>query len=161
MNFQPQLEPGNPSHTPPPRTLTGEGVPGWGHRLTAPCPSCGLATHRHRTLDFDGVTTYRSNAGPDPTRLDGTSGGEPEGKKLWIALVPGDYPVRYFADDEIYHLAGGIAWPGQHHRDYGTAKIAHNACCPGRHENQPASSRGAAELWQAMRVRRARPPRIP
>ncbi|MEV0041291.1 hypothetical protein [Streptomyces sp. NPDC050804] len=81
-----------------------------------PCPACGLATHRHRTLDFDGVNTYQPNAGPDPTRIDGTSG-EPGFEKAWIALVPGNFPARYFADEEMYHLAGGIAWPGPHHRD--------------------------------------------
>lgn len=121
-----------------------------------PCPACGLATHRHRTLDFDGVNTYRANAGPDPARIDGISG-EPDFEKAWIALIPGDFPARYFAEDEMFHLAGGIAWPGPHHRDYGAVKIAHNACCPGQHEVRPDSSRGAGELWQAMRLRLARP----
>ncbi|MFD3622423.1 hypothetical protein ACFWWT_46220 [Streptomyces sp. NPDC058676] len=39
--------------------------------LTVPCPHCTLATHRHCTLDFDGVNTYRSQAGTNlgkPTR---------------------------------------------------------------------------------------------
>nr|WP_129839540.1 hypothetical protein [Streptomyces albidoflavus] len=70
--------------------------------------------------------------------------------------MPGNYPARLFADDEVYHLAGGIAWPGPHHRDYGDAKVAHDACCPGRHPNRPMTSRGAAELWHAMRMRLAR-----
>ncbi|MGW4758164.1 hypothetical protein [Streptomyces chartreusis] len=68
----------------------------------------------------------------------------------------GDYPTRFFADAEIYHLVGGIAWPGPHHRDYGNAKIAHDAACPGLHGAQPDSSRGAGELWRAMRLRLAR-----
>ncbi|MFE2746173.1 DUF6083 domain-containing protein [Streptomyces scopuliridis] len=106
------------------------------------------------------MNTYRANAGPDPARIDGTSG-EPDFEKAWIALVPGDFPARYFAENEMFHLAGGIAWPGPHHRDYGAAKIAHNACCPGRHEVRPDSSRGAGELWHAMRLRLARPPHSP
>ncbi|WP_331748697.1 DUF6083 domain-containing protein [Streptomyces chartreusis] len=129
-------------------------VPGWGRRLTVPCPQCGLATHRHRTLDFDGVNIYRPQAGPDSARILGD--GEPAMEQAWIALVPGDYPTRFFADTEIYHLVGGIAWPGPHHRDYGSAKIAHDACCPGRHRSQPDTSQGAGELWRAMRLRQAR-----
>lgn len=157
MGVRPQPDrPSDPSS--PPRSGAGDAIPSWGRRLTVPCPACGLATHRHRTLDFDGTNIYRSHAGPDPTRVDGTTG-EPEGGKVWIALVPGDYPARYFTEDEVYHLAGGIAWPGRHHRDYGTAKIAHDACCPGRHDARPGSSRGAAELWQAMRLRGSRSPR--
>ncbi|MEH0423405.1 hypothetical protein [Streptomyces sp. B21-083] len=97
---------------------------------------------------------YRPHAGPDPARLLG--GGEPETEVEWIALIPGDYPAGPFADAEIYHLAGGIAWPGPHHRDYGTAKIAHDACCPSLHDARPDTSRGAAELWLAMRLRLAR-----
>ncbi|MCA1224008.1 DUF6083 domain-containing protein [Streptomyces sp. 8L] len=153
MNAQPPPE--HPWASEP--SSTGDGVPAWGRRLTAPCPDCGLPTHRHRTLDLDGVTIYRANAGPDPTRIDPAPGEHAEGK-VWIALVPGDFPARYFADEEIYHLAGGIAWPGEHHRDYGVAKIAHAACCPGRHQTSPLSSRGAAELWRAMRLRLARRP---
>lgn len=160
MNVQPELEPDSPSDPPPPsRSRTGEEVPAWGHRLTAPCPACGLATHRHRTLDFNSAHTDRSLTRPDNTGIDRTSG-EPEGGKVWIPLIPGDFPTRHFADDEIYHLSGGIAWPGQHHRDYGTAKIAHSACCPGLHQTRPGSSRGAAELWQAMRLRRSRSLRL-
>ncbi|NEE25434.1 hypothetical protein G3M53_08140 [Streptomyces sp. SID7982] len=81
---------------------------------------------------------------------------EPEREGPWLALMPGNYPARFFADDEVYHLAGGIAWPGPHHRDYGNAKVAHDACCPGRHPNRPMTSRGAAELWHAIRIRLAR-----
>ncbi|NEC90685.1 hypothetical protein [Streptomyces sp. SID12501] len=132
-------------------------VPGWGRKLTVPCPECGLATHRHRTLRFDGVNGYRPHAGPDPLRLIGAE--EPEAEVACIALMPGDYPARLFADGEVYHLAGGIAWPGPHHRDYGTAKVDHDACCPTRHHTQPDTSRGAAELWRAMRLRLARRPR--
>lgn len=46
--------------------LSSEAVPRWGRRLTASCPDCGIATHRHRTLDYDGVNTYQPQAGPDP-----------------------------------------------------------------------------------------------
>ncbi|MFD6329209.1 hypothetical protein ACFWGI_06470 [Streptomyces niveus] len=140
---------------PPMREGDPAGVPRWGRRLTIPCPECGLLTHRHRILDLDGASPYRAHAGPDPVRIDGESG-EPEGARAWISLVPGDYPVQYFADDEVYHLAGGIAWLGPHHRDYGDAKVAHRACCPGRHNIRPVTSRGAGELWNAMRVHRAR-----
>ncbi|MFF5019568.1 hypothetical protein [Streptomyces sp. NPDC001165] len=136
------------------RGLDDSLVPAWGRKLTVPCPHCGLATHRHRTLDFDGVNIYRPQAGPDPTRA--VDEGDPEQEVAWIALMPGDYPVRLFADSELYHLAGGIAWPGAHHRDYGTGKVAHDACCPGLHRSQPVTSRGAGELWRAMRLRRAR-----
>jgi hypothetical protein len=130
------------------------GIPGWGRKLTVPCPACGLATHRHRSLDYDGVNVYRPQAGPDPARV--REGEEPDMDVAWIALIPGDYPARLFADDEVYHLAGGIAWPGPHHRDYGSAKVAHDCCCPGLHRSQPGSSRGAGELWLAMRLRQAR-----
>ncbi|MFJ2819059.1 hypothetical protein [Streptomyces sp. NPDC087294] len=118
-----------------------------------------MATHRHRSLDFDGVTVYRAQAGPDPVRA--IDGGEPEGERAWVALVPGDYPARLFADTELFHLVGGIAWPGPHHRDYGIAKVAHDACCPRLHGERPVTSRGAGELWRAMRLRLARgtPPR--
>ncbi|WP_331722299.1 hypothetical protein [Streptomyces canus] len=129
-------------------------VPGWGRKLTVPCPHCTLATQRHRTLDFDGVNIYRSQAGPDPARV--VEGEDPTVERVWIALMPGDYPARLFADTEVYHLVGGIAWPGPHHRDYGNAKVAHNACCPGLHRSPPASSRGAGELWRAMRLRLTR-----
>lgn len=129
-------------------------VPVWGRKLTVPCPACGLATHRHRTLHFDGVNTYRPQAGPDPARS--LISGEPDMEVAWIALIPGDYPARPFADSEVYHLAGGVAWPGPHHRDYGNAKIAHDACCPGLHDSEPATSLGANELWRAMRLRLAR-----
>lgn len=132
-------------------------IPVWGRKLTVPCPQCGLATHRHRTMDFDGMNVYRPQAGPDPARVIGE--GEPEVEQAWIALVPGDYPARYFADTELYHLVGGIAWPGPHHRDYGSAKIAHDACCPRLHRSRPTSSQGAGELWRAMRLRLARTPR--
>ncbi|MEU4655115.1 hypothetical protein AB0G32_14445 [Streptomyces sp. NPDC023723] len=71
----------------------------------------------------------------------------------------GDYPARFFADTEVYHLAGGIAWPGPHHRDYGNAKVAHAVCCPGLHPSPPKTSRGANELWRAMRLRLLRQPR--
>ncbi|WP_371659994.1 DUF6083 domain-containing protein [Streptomyces sp. NBC_00280] len=131
-------------------------VPAWGRKLTVPCLACGLATHRRRTLHFDGVNIYRPHAGPDPARLVGGEEPEPETEAAWIALVPGDYPARLFTDGEVYHLAGGIAWPGPHHRDYGTARIAHDACCPTLHRTQPDTSRGAAELWRAMRLRLAR-----
>ncbi|MGW9563295.1 DUF6083 domain-containing protein [Streptomyces albidoflavus] len=134
--------------------LGNTAVPAWGRRLTVACPACGLATHRHHTLDFDGVNTYRPQAGRDPARVSGSQ--EPERDGAWLALMPGNYPARLFADDEVYHLAGGIAWPGPHHRDYGDAKVAHDACCPGRHPNRPMTSRGAAELWHAMRMRLAR-----
>lgn len=142
---------------PPPYSPQDDLVPAWGRKLTVPCPACTLPTHRHRTMDYDGVTTYRSQAGPDPARA--VDGEEPEHEVAWIALMPGDYPARLFADTEVYHLAGGIAWPGPHHRDYGTAKVAHDACCPGRHRTPPATSRGADELWRAMRLRLARGPR--
>ncbi|MFF7858754.1 DUF6083 domain-containing protein [Streptomyces sp. NPDC007904] len=132
----------------------GAEVPAWGRRLTVPCPACGLATHRHRTLDYDGVSTYRSQAGPDPAHV--IAGEEPEVEAAWIALIPGDFPATFFADTEVYHLADGIAWPGPHHRDYGTAHIAHDACCPVLHATQPVTSRGAGELWRAMRLRLAR-----
>jgi hypothetical protein len=132
-------------------------VPAWGRKLTVPCPACGLATHRHRTLDFDGVNIYRPQARPDAVQA--VSGEEPDVERAWIALMPGDYPARLFADSEVYHLAGGIAWPGPHHRDYGNAKVAHDACCPGLHPTQPDTSQGAGELWRAMRLRLARGPR--
>jgi len=74
------------------------------------------------------------------------TGGEPETEAAWIALIPGDYPANVFAHPEVYHLSGGIAWPGPHPRDYGTAKIAHDACCPGLHASQLVTSRGAGEL---------------
>ncbi|NEC11162.1 hypothetical protein G3I34_02320 [Streptomyces sp. SID8014] len=54
--------------------------------------------------------------------------------------MPGNYPVRFFADDEVHHLAGEIAWPGIHHRDYGSAKVAHDGCCPGQHPDRPMTS---------------------
>ncbi|MEU3341965.1 hypothetical protein [Streptomyces sp. NPDC006668] len=101
------------------------------------------------------MNTYRPQAGPDPTRVDSDTD-EPEFDPAWIALVPGDFPYRSFALTEVFHLAGGIAWPGPHHRDYGVAKIAHDACCPGLHYARPDSSRGAGELWQAMRLRMLR-----
>lgn len=129
-------------------------IPGWGRKLTVPCPACGLPTHRHRTMDYDGVNIYRPQAGPDPTRVN--AGEEPDADVAWIALMPGDYPARFFADTEVYHLAGGVAWPGPHHRDYGNAKVAHDACCPGRHPVRPDTSRGANELWLAMRLRLVR-----
>jgi hypothetical protein len=105
-------------------------------------------------MDYDGVNIYRPQASPDPTRV--LDGGEPEVEQAWIALVLGDYPARLFADTEVYHLAGGIAWPGPHHRDYGSAKVAHDACCPGLHRSRPDTSRGAGELWRAMQLRLAR-----
>ncbi|WP_437035209.1 DUF6083 domain-containing protein [Streptomyces sp. enrichment culture] len=83
------------------------------------------------------------------------TGEEPEA--TWIALVPGDYPARLIAGTKVHHLADGIAWPGPHPRD-GTAKIAHDACCPGLHATEPVTSRGAGELWRAMRLRLARRP---
>lgn len=145
MSVPPQQRPGD------------EHVPVWGRRLTVPCPACTLATHRHRTLTFDGATTYRPQATPDAVRA--VTGEEPDAEPAWIALVPGDFPVRYFADTEVFHLSGGIAWPGPHHRDYGTAKVSHDACCPGLHSRRPDTSRGAGELWSAMRLRLARGPR--
>ncbi|KAF3470039.1 hypothetical protein [Streptomyces sp. Tu 3180] len=45
-------------------------------------------------------------------------------------LISGDYPARYFTDTKVHHLAGQIAWSGPHPRDYGSAKVAHDACCP-------------------------------
>ncbi|MFC9429562.1 hypothetical protein [Streptomyces sp. NPDC056987] len=73
MNVQPEFEPGSPSDLPPPPgARTGEEIPAWGHRPTAPCPACGLATHRHWTPNFNGP---------------GDSSGEPEGGKVWIALI--------------------------------------------------------------------------
>lgn len=138
----------------PSRQDPGEQIPSWGRKLTVSCPHCTVATHRHRSMDFDGVNVYRPQAGPDPTRV--LENGEPEVEQVWIALVPGDYPARHFADTEVYHLVGGIAWPGPHHRDYGSAKVAHDACCPGLHRSRPDTSRGAGELWQAMRLRLAR-----
>lgn len=134
-----------------PPGLGDDGVPAWGRRLTVLCPACGLATHRHRTLDFDGVNTYRLQAGPGP--VGAVDGQESRTERAWIALMPGDFPACFFADDKVYHLAGGIAWLGPHHRDYGNARVAHDACCPGRHPSQPTTSRGASELWQAMRMR--------
>ncbi len=110
----------------PSRQDPGEHILSWGRKLTVPCPHCTVATHRHRSMDFDGVNVYRPQAGPDPTRV--LENGEPEVEQAWIALVPGDYPARHFADTEVYHLVGGIAWPGPHHRDYGSAKVAHDAC---------------------------------
>ena len=77
----------------------------------------------------------------------------------WIALIPGDYPARLFTDGEVYRLSGGVTWPGQHHRDYSNAKVAHDACCPGRHRTRPESCEAAAELWRAMRLRLSRPSR--
>jgi hypothetical protein len=130
------------------------GVPEWGRKLTVACPWCGLATHRHRSLDFDGVNVYRLQAGPDPAHV--LSGEEPVKDRAWVALIPGDYPARLFAGDEVYHLAGGIAWPGPHHRDYGSAKVAHDSCCPALHRSRPNTSRGADELWRAIRLRLAR-----
>ncbi|MFF3312949.1 hypothetical protein [Streptomyces sp. NPDC002952] len=135
--------------------LAHGGLPKWGRRLVVPCEECGIATHRHRSLDYDGVNVYRPHPGADPTRLT-VEPGEPDLEPAWIALIPGDYPYRHFAHDEVYHLAGGIAWPGPHHRDYGTAKVAHGACCPGLHSSRPDSSRGAGMLWQAMRLRQLR-----
>ncbi|MFG2885685.1 hypothetical protein ACGFYV_25905 [Streptomyces sp. NPDC048297] len=105
-------------------------------------------------MDYDGVNIYRPQAGRDPVLA--VEGEEPDREVAWIALVPGDYPAQYFADTEVYHLAGGIAWPGQHHRDYGTAKVAHDACCPGLHSGQPITSQGAGDLWRAMCLRLAR-----
>ncbi|MGW2447009.1 DUF6083 domain-containing protein [Streptomyces sp. NPDC001675] len=87
------------------------------------------------------------------------TGEDPDAEQAWIALVPGDSPARYFADTEVFHLSGGIAWPGPHHRDYGSAKIAHDACCPALHSSPPDTSRGARELRRAMRLRLARSPR--
>jgi hypothetical protein len=110
-------------------------------------------------MHYDGVNVYRPQAGPDPARV--VANGEPDAEVAWIALVPGDYPARLFADHELYHLAGGIAWPGPHHRDYGNAKIAHDSCCPGLYRAQPVSSQGAGELWRAMRLRQARYPTQP
>ncbi|MFI9176112.1 hypothetical protein [Streptomyces lincolnensis] len=136
----------------------GGPVPAWGRKLTVPCPECGLPTHRHRTLDFDGVHISRPPSGPDPAHPDGQA---QESEAAWIALMPGDYPARLFAGGEVYHLVGGIAWPGPHHRDYGSAKVAHDACCPGLHRGRPETSRGAAELWRAMRLRLARDVRPP
>ncbi|MEU0112164.1 DUF6083 domain-containing protein [Streptomyces bobili] len=81
---------------------------------------------------------------------------EPGLEPAWVALVPGDFPFRRFVPGEVFHIAGGIAWPGPHHRDYGVAKIAHDACCPVLHPERPDSSRGAGELWQAMRLRMLR-----
>lgn len=129
-------------------------VPAWGRQLTVPCPRCILATHRHRTMHYDGVNVYRPQADRDPARV--REGGEPEAEVAWIALVPGDYPARLFAATEVYHLAGGIAWPGPHRRDYGSAKVVHDACCPAVHRVEPTTSRGAGELWRAMRLRLAR-----
>lgn len=128
-----------------------------GRRLTVPCPACTLATHRHRTLDFDGATPYRAHATADPVRA--VTGEQPDAEQAWIALVPGDFPACYFADTEVFHLSGGIAWPGPHHRDYGSARVAHGACCPALHSNRLDTSRGAGELWRAMRLRLARSPR--
>ncbi|MFE7568229.1 hypothetical protein ACFU76_14915 [Streptomyces sp. NPDC057539] len=114
----PALKPDSPSD--PPRSHAGEEIPAWGHLLTAPCPACGLATHRHhRTLDFNSAHTNRSHGGPDNAGIDATSG-EPEGGKIWIGLIASGFPTRYFAEDEIYHLPGGIARLGQRHRVYGT-----------------------------------------
>lgn len=59
-------------------------------------------------MDFDGVNTYRSQAGPDPARAD--DGGKPEQEVAWIALMLGYYPARRFADTEVYHLAGTVSW---------------------------------------------------
>lgn len=113
---------------------TDDLVPTWGHKLTVPCRACGLPTHRHRSMDYDGVNIYWPQAGAAP--VSASEGEEPDKEVAWIALMPGDYPAWYFADDEVYHLAGGIAWPGPHHRDYGTAKVAHDVCCPGRHHRR-------------------------
>lgn len=129
-------------------------IPRWGRKLTVPCPRCALPTQRHRSLVFDGVNIYRPQAGPDPARV--LEGQEPAGEQAWIALMPGDYPARFFADAEVFHLVGGIAWPGPHHRDYGSAKVSHDVCCPVLHHTQPTTSQGAGELWRAMRLRRAR-----
>lgn len=142
---------------PPQQGPADDRVPSWGRRLTVPCPACGLPTHRHRTLHYDGVNIYRPQAGAAP--VSAIEGSEPDMEVAWIALMPGDYPARRFADVEVYHLAGGIAWPGPHHRDYGTAQVAHDACCPGLHSSPPTSSPGAGELWRAMRLRLARGPR--
>ncbi|MEU9291887.1 hypothetical protein AB0D57_46660 [Streptomyces sp. NPDC048275] len=85
------------------------------------------------------------------------AGGEQEEEDgAWVALIPGDFPARLFAQTELFHLVSGIAWLGAHHRDYGSAKVAHNACHPVGHTDRPDSSRGAGELWQAMRLRMAR-----
>ncbi|MEU3862316.1 hypothetical protein AB0F03_34100 [Streptomyces sp. NPDC028722] len=102
------------------------------------------------------MTTYRPQATADAVRA--VTGDEPDAERAWIALVPGDFPARYFADTEVFHLSGGIAWAGPHHRDYGNAKVGHDACCPGMHASQPDTSRGAGELWRAMRLRLARGP---
>jgi hypothetical protein len=127
----------------------------WGRKPTVPCPRSTLATQCHRTLDFGGVNINRSQAGPDPARVvEGEQ--DPSLERMWIALMPGDYPARLFADTELYHLVGGIAWPGPHHRGYGNAKVDHNACCPGRHASRPTTSRRAGELGPAMRVRLTR-----
>ncbi|MFI8348057.1 hypothetical protein [Streptomyces sp. NPDC085596] len=136
-------------------------LPRWGKRLTIPCERCGIVTHRHRTLDYDGVNTYRPQAGPDPEPLVADGSGvacseEPPVERAWIALVPGVFPCWPFAITEVFHLAGGIVYPGPHHRDYGHAKIAHDPCCPGLHQYTPTTSRGAAELWRAMRMRQFR-----
>ncbi len=136
-------------------------MPPWGKRLTIPCERCGIPTHRHRTLDYDGVNTYRPQPGPDPEPVlaydrPEASSDEPAVERAWIALVPGSFPFRPFAITEVFHLAGGIAYPGPHHRDYGRAKIAHDPCCPGLHQHTPTTSRGAAELWRAMRMRQLR-----
>ncbi|MFF4732860.1 DUF6083 domain-containing protein [Streptomyces mirabilis] len=127
-------------------------MPGWGRRFTVPCPECGLPTHRHRTLDFGGATQYGKSWRPVVT----VGGESAEEDGAWVALIPGDFPARLFAQAELFHLVSGIAWPGAHHRDYGSAKVAHNACCPAAHTDRPDSSRGAGELWQAMRLRIAR-----
>lgn len=141
--------------------MTSDSMPGWGKKLTVPCARCGIPTHRYRTLDYDGVNTYRPQAGPDPALPleDPAAQADPEDagvERAWIALVPGDFPYRPFAITEVFHLAGGIAYPGPHHRDYGRAKIAHDPCCPGKHEEMPTTSRGAGELWRAMKIRQLR-----
>ncbi|WP_432091500.1 DUF6083 domain-containing protein [Streptomyces sp. NRRL F-5630] len=75
----------------------------------------------------------------------------------WIALWPVPLPAHVFADDEVFHLSQGIACPGAHHRDYGTAYIAHDAACPGLHLTAPVTSRGASVLWRRATRRLRRP----
>lgn len=87
---------------PPPYSPQDDLVPAWGRKLTVPCPACTLPTHRHRTMDYDGVTTYRSQAGPDPVRaVDGEERPRPSSswpKSSWPAMVvwtlSGSCPTR-------------------------------------------------------------------
>ncbi|MDX2591269.1 hypothetical protein PV343_02890 [Streptomyces sp. WI03-4A] len=92
----------------PPQQRPGDDrVRGWGRRLTVPWPACTLATHRHRTLKSDGTTLYRPHAAADTVCA--VIGEEPDAEQAWIALVPGDFPARYFGDTEVFHVSGGIA----------------------------------------------------